>query len=124
LLIDGGKGQVGAVATVLDELGIDGVKLVGVSKGPDRKPGAEQLWPDGGQPILAGADSPALHLVQQIRDEAHRFAITGHRQRRDKARKTSMLTRAAPEDIARVEGISRTLARQIHEALHQQSDRA
>ncbi|MBK1703796.1 excinuclease ABC subunit UvrC [Halochromatium glycolicum] len=148
LLIDGGKGQVGAVTTVLDELGIDGVKLVGVSKGPDRKPGAEQLWPDGGQPILAGADSPALHLVQQIRDEAHRFAITGHRQRRDKARKTSVLegipgvgpkrrqnllrafgglqglTRAAPEDIARVEGISRTLARQIHEALHRQSDRA
>ncbi|MBK5937807.1 excinuclease ABC subunit UvrC [Halochromatium roseum] len=152
LFIDGGKGQLGAVMPVLDELGIDGVKLVGVSKGPDRKAGAEQLWladglADGDAAILAGADSPALHLVQQIRDEAHRFAITGHRQRRDKARKTSTLedipgigpkrrqnllrafgglrglVRAAPDDIARVEGISRALARQIHDALHAESER-
>ncbi len=159
LFIDGGKGQLGAVAGVLDELGIDGVKLVGVSKGPDRKAGAEQLWlaedlarglagDSTGTPIIAGADSPALHLVQQIRDEAHRFAITGHRQRRDKARKTSTLegipgvgpkrrqnllrafgglrglTRAAPDDIARVEGISKDLARQIHDALHAERGQA
>ncbi|MBK5929027.1 excinuclease ABC subunit UvrC [Halochromatium salexigens] len=161
LFIDGGKGQLGAVAGVLDGLGIDGVKLIGVSKGPDRKAGAEQLWlaegaselldegqGKGGAPIIAGADSPALHLVQQIRDEAHRFAITGHRQRRDKARKTSTLedipgvgpkrrqsllrafgglrglTRAAPEDIARVEGVSARLACQIHEALQAQHDSA
>ncbi len=161
LFIDGGKGQLGAVAGVLDALGIDGAKLVGVSKGPDRKAGAEQLWfadgvgeglgddlSEGGAPIVAGADSPALHLVQQIRDEAHRFAITGHRQRRDKARKTSTLegipgigpkrrqsllrafgglrelARAAPDEIARVEGISQTLAQQIHDALHAQRERA
>jgi len=148
LLIDGGKGQANTVAAVLDGLGIDGINLVGVSKGPDRKAGAEQLWPQHGQPILAGADSPALHLVQQMRDEAHRFAITGHRQRRDKARKTSALegipgvgpkrrqnllrafgglrglARAAPEDIARVDGISQGLARQIHEALHLEGERA
>jgi len=149
LFIDGGKGQLGAVVSVLDELGIDGVKLIGVSKGPDRKAGAEQLWlAEGGLPIIAGAESPALHLIQQLRDEAHRFAITGHRQRRDKARKTSTLegipgvgpkrrqnllrafgglrglARAAPEDIARVDGISQTLARHIHEALHHERDRA
>ncbi|WP_462321952.1 excinuclease ABC subunit UvrC, partial [Halochromatium sp.] len=177
LFIDGGKGQLSAVASVLDELGIDGVRLVAVSKGPDRKAGAEQLWlAEGligdrlvdragdrpgecaggragesaapGAPIIAGADSPPLHLVQQIRDEAHRFAITGHRQRRDKARKTSTLegipgvgpkrrqnllrafgglrglVRAAPEEIARVEGISQDLARQIHAALHAEGGRA
>ncbi|NEX18095.1 MAG: excinuclease ABC subunit C [Halochromatium sp.] len=147
LLIDGGKGQLGTVAAVLDALGIDGVRLVGVSKGPDRKAGAEQLWlaeglAEGEAPIIAGADSKALHLIQQVRDEAHRFAITGHRQRRDKARKTSTLeeipgvgpkrrqsllrafgglrglAQAAPDDIARVDGISRTLASQIHDALH------
>lgn len=149
LFIDGGKGQLGAVAAVLDELGIDGVKLVGVSKGRDRKAGAEQLWlTDGQAPLITGAESPALHLIQQLRDEAHRFAITGHRQRRDKARKTSALegipgvgpkrrqnllrafgglrglARAAPEDIARVDGISAALARQIHVALHQERERA
>ncbi len=149
LFIDGGKGQLSAVVGVLDELGIDGVKLIGVSKGPDRKAGAEQLWlAEGGPPILAGAESPALHLIQQLRDEAHRFAITGHRQRRDKSRKTSTLegipgvgpkrrqnllrafgglrglAGAAPEDIARVDGISQTLARHIHDALHQERERA
>jgi excinuclease ABC subunit C len=142
LLIDGGKGQVAAVAEALDELGVDGVRLLGVSKGPDRKAGAEQLWPDGKSPLTLDASSPALHLIQQVRDEAHRFAITGHRQRRDKARRTSVLeeipgvgakrrqnllrtfgglrglVRAAPEDIARVDGISRALARRIHDALH------
>jgi len=147
LLIDGGKGQLARVAAVLDALGIDGVRLVGVSKGPDRKAGAEQLWlaeglAEGEAPIIAGADSKALHLIQQVRDEAHRFAITGHRQRRDKARKTSTLeaipgvgpkrrqsllrafgglrglAQAAPDDIARVDGISRALASQIHDALH------
>ncbi len=142
LFIDGGKGQLGAARAVLEELGIHGLQLVGVAKGPDRKAGAEQLWlPERETPIIAGADSPALHLVQQIRDEAHRFAITGHRQRREKARRTSVLegipgvgpkrrqsllkafgglrglTRAAPEDIARVDGISDELARRIHDAV-------
>lgn len=143
LFIDGGKGQLGVVLEVLQELGITGVQLVGVAKGPDRKAGAEQLWLPGRKtPVLPAADSPASHLVQQIRDEAHRFAITGHRQRRDKARKTSRLEEipgigpkrrqnlltafgglrglkcAAPEDIARVDGISTELARQIHAAFN------
>jgi excinuclease ABC subunit C len=142
LFIDGGKGQLGAVDAVLQELGVHGLTLVGVAKGPDRKAGAEQLWLPGARaPLLPGADSPAMHLVQQIRDEAHRFAITGHRQRRDKARRTSVLeeipgvgpkrrqtllrafgglrglARAAPEDIARVDGISTELARGIHDAV-------
>jgi excinuclease ABC subunit C len=142
LFIDGGKGQLGAVRAVLAELGVTGLQLIGVAKGPDRKAGAEQLWlPEQRTPIVPGPDSPALHLVQQIRDEAHRFAITGHRQRRDKARRTSLLegipgvgpkrrqtllkafgglrglTRAAPEDIARVEGISSELAQRIHDAV-------
>jgi excinuclease ABC subunit C len=146
LFIDGGKGQLGAVGQVLAELGVSGLKLVGVAKGPDRKAGAEQLWlPERPSAIILGADSPALHLVQQIRDEAHRFAITGHRQRRDKARRTSVLegipgvgpkrrqnllkafgglrglARAAPEDIARVDGISDELARRIHDAVSKES---
>ncbi len=142
LFIDGGKGQLGTVREALAELGVTGLQLVGVAKGPDRKAGAEQLWlPERPAPIIPGPDSPALHLVQQIRDEAHRFAITGHRQRRDKARRTSVLegipgvgpkrrqsllkafgglrglTRAAPEDIARVDGISAELAQRIHDAV-------
>jgi len=144
LFIDGGKGQLGAVQAVLQELGISGLTIVGVAKGPDRKAGAEQLWLPGAKaPLLPGADSPAMHLVQQIRDEAHRFAITGHRQRRDKARRTSPLedipgvgprrrqnllrafgglrglARAAPEDIARIDGISTELAKRIHDAVRQ-----
>jgi excinuclease ABC subunit C len=144
LFIDGGKGQLGAVQAVLQELGISGLTIVGVAKGPDRKTGAEQLWLPGAKaPLLPGADSPAMHLVQQIRDEAHRFAITGHRQRRDKARRTSPLedipgvgprrrqnllrafgglrglARAAPEDIARIDGISTELAKRIHDAVRQ-----
>ncbi len=143
LLVDGGRGQLGAAAEVLQELGIGGLVLAGVAKGPDRKPGAEQLWLYGrGAPITLPADSPAMHLIQQIRDEAHRFAITGHRQRRGRARTTSALegipgigpkrrqrllrqfggmqelARAGVEDLARVEGISRQLAQQIYGAFH------
>jgi excinuclease ABC subunit C len=144
LFIDGGRGQIGSVAEALQELGIlEGLTVVGVSKGPDRRPGMEQLWLLGQDAaVILPADSPALHLIQQIRDEAHRFAITGHRQRRAKARTTSVLegiagvgakrrqsllrqfgglqglTRAGVEDIARVEGISRQLASQIYAAFH------
>jgi excinuclease ABC subunit C len=144
LFIDGGRGQLGSVAEALQELGVlEGVRLVGVAKGPDRRPGAEQLWLLGREtPVILAADSPALHLIQQIRDEAHRFAITGHRERRAKARTTSVLeglagvgpkrrqsllrqfggiqglARAGIEDIARVEGISRRLAGQIYAAFH------
>ncbi len=143
VFIDGGRGQLGAVAEALQELGLNGLTLVGVSKGPDRRPGAEQVWLLGqGTPVILPADSPAMHLIQQIRDEAHRFAITGHRQRRAKARTASVLeeidgigpkrrqqllhafgglrglARAGVEDIARVEGISRDLAQRIHDVLH------
>jgi len=143
LFIDGGRGQLGAVEEALQELAVGGVALVAVSKGPDRRPGTEQLWLSGRTgPVILPPDAPAMHLVQQIRDEAHRFAITGHRQRRAKARTSSVLeeiagvgpkrrqrllrtfggmqglTRAGVEDIARVEGISRTLAQQIYDAFH------
>ena len=143
LFIDGGKGQLNAVANVLEELAVSGVTMVGVAKGVDRKAGMEQLFLLGSQlPIILPADSPALHLIQQIRDEAHRFAITGHRQRRDRSRKTSVLesipgigvkrrqrllkqfgglqgiARAGAEDLARVQGISRQLADQIYLAFH------
>jgi len=143
LFIDGGKGQLHAASSVLDDLGVQGVRLVGVAKGPDRRPGMEQLFLSGQEaPLILPADSPALHLVQQIRDEAHRFAITGHRQRRGGRRSASVLediagvgptrrqrllkhfgglrglARAGADDIAKVEGISAQLARQIYEAFH------
>ncbi|MBK1721930.1 excinuclease ABC subunit UvrC [Thiocystis violacea] len=144
LFIDGGRGQMGAVAAALQELGVTGMLLVGVSKGPDRRPGTEQLWLLGqGVPVILPSDSPAMHLIEQVRDEAHRFAITGHRQRRAKARTTSVLeeingvgpkrrqrllrqfgglqglSRAGVEEIAGVDGISRQLAQHIYDAFHQ-----
>jgi len=143
LLIDGGKGQVAAACRVLEELQVTEVRVVGVAKGPGRKPGLESLHlPGRKQPVVLAADTPALHLIQQARDEAHRFAITGHRQRRARSRKTSRLeqipgvgakrrqqllqqfgglrevARAGIEDLASVKGINRTLAQQIYAALH------
>ncbi len=143
LLIDGGVGQLTAAADILGELGVEGPLLLGVAKGPDRRPGMEQLFLLGRkEPLILPADSPALHLVQQIRDEAHRFAITGHRQRRGKAKTRSVLediqgigpkrrarllkqfgglqglSRAGIEDISTVEGISDKLAQEIYAAFH------
>ena len=143
VLIDGGKGQVGVAAKVLEELQIDEILIVGVSKGPKRKPGTEILHiPAQHRQLDVDSSSPALHLIQQIRDEAHRFAITGHRQKRAKARKVSPLegipgvgprrrqrllkqfggiqevARAGVEDLCKVSGISRTLAQQIYDAFH------
>ncbi|ROO26574.1 excinuclease ABC subunit UvrC [Salinisphaera japonica] len=143
LLIDGGKGQLGVAEKVLDELGVGGVQLLGVAKGSTRKPGLEQLFlPGHDAPLILPADSPALHLVQQIRDEAHRFAIAAHRGQRGKARSTSMLdeieglgpkrrkallkafggpkqvSRAGITDLARVEGISAALAQRIYDHFH------
>ncbi|MCP5439512.1 MAG: excinuclease ABC subunit UvrC [Chromatiaceae bacterium] len=143
LLIDGGLGQLAVAGEIMAELGVEGVLLLGVAKGPDRRPGMEQLLLLGrSTPLILPADSPALHLVQQIRDEAHRFAITGHRQRRGKAKKRSILedisgigpkrrarllkqfgglqglARAGIEDISTVEGVSEKLAQEIYAAFH------
>jgi excinuclease ABC subunit C len=143
LLIDGGQGQLSAAAEIMADLGVEGVLLLGVAKGPDRRPGMEQLFLLArSAPLILPADSQALHLVQQIRDEAHRFAITGHRQRRGKAKKRSVLedikgigpkrrarllkqfgglqglSRAGVEDITTVDGISETLAQEIYAAFH------
>lgn len=147
LFIDGGKGQLRQAADVLEELQIDGVTLVGVAKGPGRKAGAEALYLCGRRDAVRLApDSPALQLVLQIRDEAHRFALTGHRGRRAKARNRSPLedipgigaakrrtllrqfgglqgiARAGVDDLARVPGISAELARRIYETFHGAND--
>ena len=143
LFIDGGKGQLSAAEKVLEELQVSGVTLVGIAKGAERKAGLETLFlSPSHEPIILPADSPALHLIQQIRDEAHRFAITGHRQRRAKARKKSPLegiagvgakrrrdllnqfggwqevARAGVDDLVKVKGISRELAQRIYDAFH------
>ena len=143
LFIDGGKGQVAIAMDVLEELELDWIRVVGVAKGSTRKAGMEQLFPAGAsKPLVLAPDAPALHLIQQIRDEAHRFAITGHRQRRGKARKTSRLEEipglgpkrrrellrqfgglqgvrgAGIDDLAKVNGISRALAERIYNDLH------
>ena len=143
LLIDGGKAQVSAAHIVLKELGIhEGIMLVGVAKGITRKPGWETLIMPHQDPLKLSSDSSALHLIQQVRDEAHRFAITGHRQRRDKKRHVSVLeaipgvgvkrrrellryfggiqaiNHASLDEIAKVPGINRSLAKRIFERLH------
>ncbi len=143
LLVDGGKGQLAMAQEVLKELAVPELILLGVAKGVTRKPGFETLYlNDAAHEFTLPADSPALHLIQQIRDEAHRFAITGHRARRGKARRTSSLedvagvgpkrrrellkhfgglqelNRASIEEIAKAPGISKKLAESIYAALH------
>jgi len=143
LLIDGGKGQLHMAVDVLTELGMGNLPMVGVAKGVERKPGMEQLFlPGEVEPLRLSADHPALHLIQQVRDEAHRFAITGHRAKRGKARTQSSLqdiagigakrrqkllqafgglrgvVDAGVEELAQVEGISHELAERIYRELH------
>ncbi len=143
ILIDGGRGQTSVASAVLRDLGLHQVCVVGVAKGPERKPGMEELILESEERSLELAPShPGLHLIQQIRDEAHRFAVVGHRARRGKARTTSMLNEipgigakrrqaliehfgglrgvqaAAIDDIAKVAGISRPLAERIYRHLH------
>lgn len=143
LLIDGGKGQLGVAVETLEELDVSGVNVIGVAKGSTRKPGLEQIFlPGAKSPLILPADSPGLHLIQQIRDEAHRFAIAGHRGQRGKARQGSMLdgvdglgpkrrkkllqtfggpkqvARAGVSELARVEGISATMAQRIYDYFH------
>lgn len=142
LLIDGGKGQLTEAKAVMAELQLD-IDILGIAKGPERRPGEETLFLVGrAGEIDLRSDSPALHLLQQVRDEAHRFAITGHRQRRAKSRKTSPLEgidgmgpkrrqkllqqfgglqeiqRAGVEDLSTVEGISPVLAQKIYDVFH------
>ncbi len=143
LLIDGGKGQLSMAQEVMAELGVTHLLLLGVAKGSTRKPGFETLYiNDAAHEVVLSADSSALHLIQQVRDEAHRFAITGHRARRAKTRRTSSLEevpgvgpkrrrellryfgglqalhKASVEEIARAPSISKKLAESIYAVLH------
>ncbi|WP_287814541.1 circularly permuted type 2 ATP-grasp protein, partial [Pseudomonas sp.] len=143
LLVDGGKGQLNMARDVLQELAIPDLILLGVAKGTTRKAGFETLYlNDVAHEFTLKGDSPALHLIQQIRDEAHRFAITGHRARRGKTRRTSTLegvagvgpkrrrdllkhfgglqelSRASIDEIAKAPGISKKLAESIYANLH------
>ncbi len=143
IMIDGGMGQLGVAMEVMADLGLNEIRLLAVAKGPSRKPGEEELLlPHPEKPLQLSPDSPALHLIQQVRDEAHRFAISGHRARRGKARTASVLEeisgvgerrrrnllahfgglrgvqQASVEELVQVDGISPALAEKIYRQLH------
>ncbi|ERP92790.1 excinuclease ABC subunit C [Alcanivorax sp. P2S70] len=144
LLIDGGKGQMQRAWDVMGELGLQGrIRVMGIGKGPSRRPGFEVLYLPDGREFTPGPSHSALHLLQQVRDEAHRFALTGHRARRGKARKQSsldeipgigpkrrkallthfgglkQLRNASATELARVPGVNTQLAQQIYDWLHE-----
>lgn len=144
LLIDGGTGQVSKAVDALGELGVQGVQVIGVSKGPDRRAGSEELvFAESGRLVRPGPDSAGLLAIQAIRDEAHRFAISGHRAKREKKRQVSTLEEIAGvgarrraallkhfgglsgvrgagiEELCMVEGINRSLAERIYASLHE-----
>ena len=143
ILIDGGKGQVSSARDSLAELQLQDIALLGIAKGVSRKPGLETLiLSDSKREIRLKPSDPGLHLIQEIRDEAHRFAVTGHRQRRKKQRMTSPLEgiegvgskrrqqlikhfgglqgveRAGVEELAKVTGINKNLAQRIYDSFH------
>ena len=144
IIVDGGQGQLKQASLVLETLQISGVMLIGIAKGPERKPGCERIFIAGQDAEMhLSSDNPVLHLLQFIRDEAHRFAITAHRKMRGKNRLQSLLDKiagvgkkrkmdllkhfgglqelkkASCEDIAKVKGISRVLAKQVYTVLHE-----
>jgi excinuclease ABC subunit C len=143
VFIDGGKGQLGVAIEVMQEVGLEDILLIGIAKGEERKPGLEtMIFSDTGEMVNLPTDNAGLHLLQQIRDEAHRFAITGHRAKRAKARmhstlediagigakrRKALLTRfggldgvknASMDEIVQVEGISKSLAEKIYGEFH------
>ena len=147
VLIDGGRGQLGVARAVLEELGIAGIPLVGVAKGPDRDAGREHFhFPGRDKPLLLEPRDPVLYFVQRLRDEAHRFAIGTHRAKRSKAiganpldeiagigptRKRALLehfgsakavSRASPDDLRAIEGISAQMAQAIYDFFHERRE--
>ena len=143
LIIDGGKGQVNAVTKALEDIGCSTVFVIGISKGSDRKVGMEKIYrASDGKVLIFPSDEPALLVVQQIRDEAHRFAISGHRQQRGKVKKKSSLEKieglgpkrrqqllkqfgglreiqsAGVDDLCTVDGINKSLAQRVYDFFH------